>query len=61
MAAEKNVKVSVSQKGGDISIARDGSEPTTYKVSDDGTVSVKESDLPTFLAVVEGSAETGGK
>lgn len=59
--ADKNVKVSVPQKDGEILVRSGGLDPTTYKVSD-GTVSVKESDLPRFLAVIDGStADTGGK
>lgn len=60
-ATDKNYKVTVPQKDGEIIITHGGLEPIIYKVSD-GTTSVKEADLPTFLAVVEGStADSGGK
>lgn len=48
-------KVRVPQSEGDITIAANGDEPRTYKVTD-GTVTVAEADLPTFLGAVEGSS-----
>jgi hypothetical protein len=58
---DKTVKVRVPQTDGEIVVRSGGLDPTTYKVID-GTVSVKESDLPRFLAVIDGSsADTGGK
>lgn len=47
-------KVNVPQKDGEIVVTVGGLEPTTYKVTD-GTVSVKDADLPRFLAVVDGA------
>lgn len=59
--ADKTVKVRVPQKDGDIVIRRGAGEPESYKVTD-GTATVKESDLPRFLAVVDGAtADTGAK
>jgi len=55
-----NVKVTVPQKDGEIAISRNGDDPTVYKVND-GTVSVKDTDLPTFLAVVDGATADTGK
>lgn len=52
-------KVTVPQKGGEITIRNGGLDPITYKVGDDGTTTVKDADLPLFLANVEGSAESG--
>ena len=51
-------KVRVPKSHGEqITLTRGGSEPQTYKVADDGTVSVKDDDLIHFLAVVDGSTE----
>lgn len=47
-------RVHVPQRGGVIAIARDGGEPTVFKVSD-GIVTVPDADLPTFLVSIEGS------
>jgi len=50
-------KVRVPKSAGtEITITRRG-ESRSYKVGDDGLVSVTEADLPSFLAVVDGSAE----
>lgn len=43
--------------GPEITITLGGGEPKTYKVSDDGTVTVTAADLTHFLAVVDGSTE----
>jgi hypothetical protein len=59
--ADKTVKARVPQEDGEIVIRRGGHEPVTYKVTSN-SVSVKESDLNHFLAVVDGAtADTGGK
>ena len=42
--------------GNEITITRRG-EARTYKVSDDGTVTVNAADLPLFLTVVDGARE----
>lgn len=50
-------KVRVPKSAGtDITITRRG-ESRSYKVSDDGTVTVAAADLDNFLAVVDGSTE----
>lgn len=59
-ATDKSVKVNVPQKDGEITIRHGFREPVTYKVTD-GTTTVKESDLPKFLAVVDGSTADTGK
>lgn len=51
-------RVRVPKSAGDeITITPGGGEPHTYKVGDDGTVTVAAADLPLFLAVVDGAAE----
>lgn len=50
-------KVRVPKSAGtQITITKRG-EARTYKVSDDGLVTVAEADLPTFLAVIDGATE----
>lgn len=49
-------KVKVPAAAGDeVVLSVNGGDPTTYKVSDDHVVTVKEADLPHFLGAVEGS------
>ena len=55
----KNVSVSVPQKDGEIVLALDGRDATTYKVND-GTVSVSEESVARFLTAVGGSKVAGG-
>lgn len=51
-------KVHVPKSAGtEISIRRGGGEPHTYKVGDDGAVTVAEADLTHFLAVIDGATE----
>lgn len=51
-------KVRVPKSAGtEITITRGGSEPQTYKVGEDGTVTVNDADLHHFLAVMDGSTE----
>ena len=51
-------KVRVPKSAGDqITITRGGVEPQSYKVGEDGTVTVAAADLTHFLAVVDGSTE----
>lgn len=50
-------RVKVKEEG-EITIAYQGDEPTTYKVTD-GYVTVSAANLDHFLAVVEGSSVEG--
>lgn len=54
-----NTKVKVpSSVGDEITVSYAGGEPVTYKVTD-GTTSVKDEHLTTFLGAVEGSSTVG--
>lgn len=48
-------RVHVPQRGGEIAVARNADKPTVFKVGDDGTVTVPDADLETFLVTIEGS------